>query len=101
MIAKWKVICRPKDQGSLGVLDLEIHNRCILSKWLFNLINTDDAWQQLLRNKYLGDKSITQVSRKLGDSQFWSGLMNIKDQFLSMSSFKLQDGKQIRFWEDK
>jgi hypothetical protein len=61
----------------------------------------DDAWQQLLRNKYLGDKSITQVSRKSGDSQFWSGLINIKDQFLSMSSFKLQDGKQIRFWEDK
>jgi hypothetical protein len=27
--------------------------------------------------------------------------MNIKDQFLSMSNSKLQDGKQIRFWEDK
>jgi hypothetical protein len=61
----------------------------------------DDAWQQLLRNKYLGDKSITQVSRKPRDSQFWSGLMNIKDQFLSMGSFKLQDEKQIRFWKDK
>jgi hypothetical protein len=93
-LAKWKVICRPKDQG---VLDLEIQNRCILSKWLFNMINMDGAWQQLLRNKYLGGKSITQVSRKVGDSQFWSGLMNIKDQFLSMSSFKVQDGKQVRF----
>jgi hypothetical protein len=27
--------------------------------------------------------------------------MNIKDQFLSMGSFTLQDGKQIRFWKDK
>jgi hypothetical protein len=27
--------------------------------------------------------------------------MNIKDEFLSLGSFKLQDGKQIRFWEDK
>jgi hypothetical protein len=27
--------------------------------------------------------------------------MNIKDLFLSMGKFKLQDGKQIRFWEDK
>jgi hypothetical protein len=26
--------------------------------------------------------------------------MNIKDQFLSMGNFKLQDGRQIRFWED-
>jgi hypothetical protein len=27
--------------------------------------------------------------------------MSIKDQFLSLGSFKLQDGKHIRFWEDK
>jgi hypothetical protein len=27
--------------------------------------------------------------------------MSIKDQFLSLGSFKLQDGKRIRFWEDK
>jgi hypothetical protein len=27
--------------------------------------------------------------------------MNIKDQFLCLGSFTLQDGKQIRFWEDK
>jgi hypothetical protein len=27
--------------------------------------------------------------------------MNIKDQFLSLGSLKLRDGKQIRFWEDK
>jgi hypothetical protein len=79
------------------VLALEIQNRCLLSKWLFNLINMDGVWIQLLRNRYLGGKSITQVSRKVGDSQFWSGLMNIKDQFLSMSSFKVQDGKQVRF----
>jgi hypothetical protein len=64
-------------QGDLGVVDLKIHNKCLLSKWLFNLINTDGAWQQLLRNKYLGGKSITQVSRKPEDSHFWSGLINI------------------------
>jgi hypothetical protein len=27
--------------------------------------------------------------------------MNIKDQFLCLGSFTLQDEKQIRFWEDK
>jgi hypothetical protein len=27
--------------------------------------------------------------------------MTVKEQFLNMGSFKLQDGKQIRFWEDK
>jgi hypothetical protein len=83
------------------VVDLRIHNKCLLSKWLFNLRNTDGAWQHLLRNRYLGGKSITQVSIKPRDPHFWRGLMNIKDQFLNLGSFKLQDEKQIRFWEDK
>jgi hypothetical protein len=99
-LAKWGIICRPKDQGGLGVLNLELQNKCLLSKWLFSLINTEGAWQQLIRNKYLGFKTITQVTRNPGDSQFWSGLMNVKNNFLSMGSFIVQDGKEISFWED-
>jgi hypothetical protein len=32
MLAKWKIICCPKDQRGLGILDLEIQNKCLLSK---------------------------------------------------------------------
>jgi hypothetical protein len=96
---KWKIIYRHKDQGGLGILDLEIQNKCLLSKWLYKLINEDGVWQQLLRNKYIDTKTRTQV-KKTGDSQFWTGLMNVKNQFLSLGNFRLQSGTQIRFWED-
>jgi hypothetical protein len=99
-LAKWGIICRPKDQGGLGVLNLELQNKCLLSKWIFTLINSDGAWQQLIRNTYLGSKTLTQVMKKPGDSQFWCGLMNVKDDFLSMGSFTLQNGKVVIFWED-
>jgi hypothetical protein len=69
-LIKWSIIYRPKDQYGLGILDLEKQNTSLLNKWLFQLINGDGAWQQLLRNKYLRDKSITQVNKKPGDSQF-------------------------------
>ena len=39
--------------------------------------------------------------KKLGDSHFWAGLMKVKDTFLNHGSFHLNDGNQIRFWEDK
>jgi hypothetical protein len=42
---------------------------------------------------------ITQVGKKSGDSQF-IGLMNVKNQFLTFGNFRLQNGTQIRFWED-
>lgn len=31
-LAKWGIVCSPKDQGGLGILDLDLQNRCLLSK---------------------------------------------------------------------
>ena len=40
-LTKWEIVCTPKDQGGLGVLNLDVHNECLLSKWLFRLLNED------------------------------------------------------------
>ena len=50
--------------------------------------------------KNLKHKSLSQVSKKPGDSQFLSGLMEVKEQFLSCGRFKVGNGSQTRFWED-
>jgi hypothetical protein len=46
------------------------------------------------------DKTIGQIKRKSGDSQFWAGLMNVKELFLSFGTFQLKSGTNIRFWKD-
>ena len=51
-------MCRPRDQGGLGILDLEVQNKSLLSKWLFKLINEDGIWQQILKRKHLGSKRL-------------------------------------------
>jgi hypothetical protein len=80
-------IVRPKDQGGLEILNLQLQNKCLLAKWIVNLLNIDGTWQSLLRNKYLRTKTLTQVSSKPNDSHFWRGLMRIKDEVLSKGSF--------------
>jgi len=100
-LSKWGILCLPKDQGGLGIMDLEVQNKCLLSKWLYKLINEDGVWQQLLRKKYLKNKTIDEVKWKPGDSHFWLGLMKVKDHFLNLSIFNLYNGTQCRFWEDK
>ena len=77
-LAKWDILCRPKDQGGLEVIDLEVQNKCLLSKWIVNLLNSEGTWQSLLRNKYLSSKSLPQVQAKLNDSHFLIGLIKIK-----------------------
>jgi hypothetical protein len=41
------------DQGCLGIQNIDIQNKCLLSKWLFKLSNEEGVWQELLRKKYL------------------------------------------------
>ncbi|WVZ77229.1 hypothetical protein U9M48_025118, partial [Paspalum notatum var. saurae] len=73
-LVKWGILRKPKHLGGLGILNLEVQNRCLLSKWLFKLINEDGLWQDLLKKK--------------------------KDQFLALGSFEAKVGNQASFWED-
>ena len=100
MLARWHIVCQPKALRGLGVSNLALKNISLLSKWLFKLLNEEGRWQQLLKNKYLGHKSLTQISRRPDDSHFWSGLMNIKDQFLRWGHFQVRNGHATRFWKD-
>jgi hypothetical protein len=75
-LTKWNIVCRPKDQGGLGIEILELKNRCLLSKWLFKLLNEDGVWQELLHNRYLSQKILSAVQAKPTYSPFWKGLMN-------------------------
>jgi hypothetical protein len=99
-LTKWNILCRPKDQGGLGIDVLDIKNRCLLSKWLFKLLNEEGMWQELLQNKYLITKSLSQVQARPTDSPFWKGINRGKDEFFKHGSFIVGDGQTTRFWED-
>ena len=55
------MVCRPEDQGGLGIHDLEVKNRALLGKWLFKLLSEEGVWQTLLRRKYVGSQALSQV----------------------------------------
>jgi len=57
-------------EGSRWPWNLETQNVCLLSKWIYKVINEDGVWQELLRKKYLKNKTISEVKWKPGDSHF-------------------------------
>ena len=100
-LAKWDIICRPKDQGGLGIENLEVKNRCLHSKWLYKLsVETEATWAQILRSKYLQSKTLSQVTVRPTDSPFWKGLMRVKAAFFNRTKFIVGNGNTTRFWED-
>jgi hypothetical protein len=40
-LANWNTVCSPKSQGGLGVLNLEIMNDVLMTKWLWNTENSN------------------------------------------------------------
>lgn len=86
-----------KDQGGLGIHDLQVKNSAPLGKWLCKLLTEDGVWQTLLKRKYIGTKPLSQVQRRPGDSHFRAGLMATKNHFFRFGVFKIKDGSKIRF----
>jgi hypothetical protein len=100
ILTRWNIICRPKDQGGLGIEVLDIKNRCLLCKWLFKLLLDEGVWQEILTNKYLRGKMLSQVQAKPTDSPFWKGIMGVKDEFFQHDSLIIGDGLGTQFWKD-
>jgi hypothetical protein len=57
-LAKWSILCQPKNQGGLGIHDLDVKNTILLSKWLYKLLTIDGTWQQIQCNKYIHSKPL-------------------------------------------
>ena len=59
---KWEALNRPKEFGGLGFLDVRVMNICLMAKWIDKLEREDNSLCcTILRNKYLGQKSIFQI----------------------------------------
>jgi hypothetical protein len=99
-LTRWNIIRCPKDQGGLGIEVLDIKNKCLLSKWLLKFLNEEDMWQELLHNKYLSDKTLSQFQVKPIGSPFWKEIMHGWMSFFSDVIFIIGDGMRTCFWED-
>lgn len=55
----WDKICKPKEEGGLGVKNIELFNVALLAKWKWRILSEEDApWWDLLSHRYGDLKSI-------------------------------------------
>jgi hypothetical protein len=49
----WDMVCKPKNKGGLGIINLQIQNTALLLKQLHKFYNNDDIpWVHLVRDAY-------------------------------------------------
>jgi hypothetical protein len=98
-LVSWKKICRPKDQGGLGVLNLDVQNKALLLKNLdFFYNNLDITWVNLIRDTYYDEDKPPGI--KLEGSFWWKAHQKLIDTYKAMARCNLGNGKSFLFWTD-
>jgi hypothetical protein len=99
-LAKWEMVCTPKKQGGLGVLDLNCMNVALLSKWLWNIENSNGLWQEIIKAKYIKDVPLISVKVRQNDSHFWRAILGLRDEFYKCCKKVVGNGKSTSFWKN-
>lgn len=97
---KWKRICRSKQKGGLGVLDLEKQNISLMTKWWWKLETQDGLWQKIVKAKYFRNQTVASVKPRFNDSPCWKNIFKVKETYMAGRKIILNSGNLMRLWLD-
>ncbi|PWA73992.1 reverse transcriptase zinc-binding domain-containing protein [Artemisia annua] len=83
----WDNICKPKDQGGLGIKDLQLLKKTLWVKW----INVEK----------LKGRSIWEVNQDSNSSIGWSNILRLREKVRNHVYYKIGNGKNVSTWFDK
>jgi len=94
----WKVVCKPRDEGGLGVKDPSLVNRASLLHLSWKLLTSNDHWAILCRARFLHHGK---PKANYFTSSVWYGLKRYIQKIYDHSTWSVGNGKNIFFWIDK
>lgn len=99
-LVAWTTVCRSKEEGGLGIVDLRTQNTALLLKYLHKFYNKLDlpwvslTWQSLYSN------GTPPHERKGVGSFWWRDIMSLSKKYFMIASCQVQKGDSISFWND-
>ncbi|XP_057420539.1 uncharacterized protein LOC130714634 [Lotus japonicus] len=98
---KWDVVTQPRIAGGLGVRDSSHANTSLLGKLVWSFLQESyKLWTQVLAHKYLGSKSILEVTAAPNSSPLWKGILKARDVLRDGFAFKLGNGATSIWYKD-
>lgn len=88
------MVCLPKKEGGLGVIDLIVHNISLLLKFLHKFYSKMDLpWVKLIWDKYYSDDSLP--GQKVKGSFWWRDIIKLPEIYKGLASVKVTDGTTV------
>ena len=96
----WKIVCKSKKQGGLGVINLRIQNKALLLKNLHRFFNKADvSWVGLLWSRLYSNGRLPSETKK--GSFWWRDTLKLLQQFKGLSVSIIHNGETCLFWKDQ
>lgn len=94
------MVCQPKDEGGLGVLQLSTQNDAMLMKYLHKFYNKADLlWVHLIWDNYYKNGELPRQRNR--GSFWWRDIMKLNNQYKVIAAAMPSDGSTILFWQDQ
>lgn len=96
----WSVVCRPKNQGGLGVYNLNVQNKALLLKNLHKVYNRHNiplvnlVWETYYSNGQL-------PGQQMVGSFWWKANLKLVELYKSLAKCNIGDGKSAYLWTDQ
>jgi len=102
----WGNVCKPKEEGGLGVKDVRMFNCALLAKWKWRMLSEEKGkWKEILVSKYNMEGVGSEVSSNYS-SWWWKDLYRAYGEgdgdgwFHKSIGWNVGAGDKVRFWED-
>lgn len=98
-LVAWDRICRPKESGGLGIINLKIQSDALLLKYLHKFYNQHDLpWVNPIWSTYYTDK-IPHASDPCG-SFWWRDVLKLTPIYRGISKVEVNRGDNVLMWKD-
>ena len=96
----WEVLCKPKEEGSMGFKDLVRFNEVMLAKQIWRLqTDRNSLLFKVFSTKYFPIGSVLEATSKKG-SYAWQSILKARHVIEKGMLWRVGDGSQIRVFKD-
>lgn len=98
---KWSIVCQPKENGGLGINDLNLINCAYFMNHVCDICQLKESlWVKWIHTEILQGKSIWEIKAKPSDSWVWRKMMEVRNMFEGAVDKSIGNGDDTSFWKD-
>ena len=98
----WQDICKPKNEGGLGIRPLKEANHVYGLKLIWRLLSGDSLWSKWIKSNLLKKKSFWEVNVETQTgSWIWRKMLKLRHVARSFHMKAVGNGRHISFWFDR